>query len=1045
MPPAHRGASKPPHQTSDPVAALLASPPDLPVLAALPRIRAALATTPTLVVTAPPGTGKTTLVPPLVADVLAHADTRADGTGPGPQEGADDATGTATPPTACATNPLTSPRRVVVTQPRRVAARAAARRLASLLGEDVGGTVGYAVRGDRQVSATTRVEVVTAGLLLRRLQADPGLEGVGAVVLDEVHERSLDSDLLLALLLDARAALREDLVVVAMSATLDAQDLAGLLGTGSGSTGSQVPDHATGPAGVAVAARAAPVIEVSGVLHPVDEVWAPPPARVARLDARGVPQAFLAHVAATTVRALAEHDGDVLVFLPGAREVDDVVARLRHETAGRAEPTGSAGPGAPDWQDQPGRRDQPDWRDQPGRRVGPAADVDVLPLHGRLSPAAQDSALAPSPPGRRRVVVATNVAESSLTVPGVRIVVDATLAREPRVDVARGMSGLVTVGVSQASGAQRAGRAGREGPGAVYRCCTPSDWARSPAAPTPEILAADLTELALELACWGTPDGSGLAWVDTPPAPAMAWAREVLVGLDLVAADGAVTPLGRAVESVPADVRPARALLAAAPVLGVRRAAEATALLTAGLRAPGGDLTALARQVRDGGPGAGTWRAEVRRLERAARRAPVPDAAVRASHALDQPDPSASTRAIRPGQAEPSQAGRAGHRSGWPGGAAAGRQEGRSLPAASTASTGAAGDAAALVAGLAHPEWLARRRDGAAGSTGASGPAGAAGPTRTVSYLTAAGTGVTVPATSALASSEWLAVAEVDRSPGRTDALARAAAPVGEATALALGTHLLATRERVTWEGGRLRARTLRTLGAITLSTTPAPVPGPQQVAAAVVGQVREAGDLSLLTWSDDAHELRARLALLHAHLGGPWPAVDDLTLAERADAWLGPAVAALARSAPSGRGFDLARLDVATALRALLPWPAAARFDELVPERIEVPSGSHVRLAYAGDGGSPLERPVLAVRVQECFGWAETPRVADGRVGVLLHLLSPARRPVAVTDDLASFWAHGYAQVRSELRGRYPRHSWPEDPWNAPAVRGTGRRRREG
>uniref|UniRef100_UPI0028F0AE9A helicase-related protein n=1 Tax=Actinomyces oris TaxID=544580 RepID=UPI0028F0AE9A len=383
-----QGRTQPPQ--TDPIRALLASPPDLPVVEVLPELRERLSPGPSasddagagacLVLTAPPGTGKTTLVPPLLADVLTKVP---------------------------AGTPEHRPGRVVVTQPRRIAARAAARRLADLLGEEVGGTVGYAVRGERRAGPDTRIEVVTAGLLLRRLQRDPELSGVDAVILDEVHERSLDSDLLLALLADARAALREDLTLVAMSATLDADRLRRILG---GSSGGSLDG-------------AAPLVEVPGRLHPLEEVWAPP-GRTGRLGPRGVPREFLAHVAATVERALAERSGDVLVFLPGAREVDDVVSRLRG-----AVPEG----------------------------------VDVLPLHGRLPASAQDAALAPSPAGRRRVVVATNVAESSLTVPGVRVVVDSTLAREPRLDVARSMSGLVTVGVSRAAGVQRAGRAGREG------------------------------------------------------------------------------------------------------------------------------------------------------------------------------------------------------------------------------------------------------------------------------------------------------------------------------------------------------------------------------------------------------------------------------------------------------------------------------------------------------------------------------------------------------------------------------------------------------
>ena len=967
-----QGHTQPPQ--TDPIRALLASPPDLPVVEVLPELRELLCPSLSasddagacLVLTAPPGTGKTTLVPPLLADVLA--DVPADA----PQRAQE-----------------RRPGRVVVTQPRRIAARAAARHLADLLGEEVGGTVGYAVRGERRAGPDTRIEVVTAGLLLRRLQRDPELSGVDAVILDEVHERSLDSDLLLALLADARAALREDLTLVAMSATLDADRLRSILGGSSGGASHGSSDGA------------APLVEVPGRLHPLEEVWAPP-GRTGRLGPRGVPREFLAHVAATVERALAERSGDVLVFLPGAREVDDVVSRLR----------GAAPEG-----------------------------VDVLPLHGRLPASAQDAALAPSPAGRRRVVVATNVAESSLTVPGVRVVVDSTLAREPRLDVARSMSGLVTVGVSRAAGVQRAGRAGREGPGVVYRCCSPTDWARSPLAPTPEILSADLTGAALELAVWGVPDGAGLAWVDEPPVAAMGAAREALERLGLAGADG-VTPLGRAVAGLPAGVREARALLATAPVLGARRAARATALLTADLRAPGGDLTALARQVRTGGAGSGAWKAEARRLEQACRRADEQSGAPETpgSESGGPQAPDALGTSGLPGT------GRGREETGRPDGAGAHDLE----------------SAVALVAGTAQPQWIARRR----------GPAPQAG--KEAHYASVAGTGLRLPSGSALAESEWLAVAGVDLTSGRGDALIRAAAPLAEQTALELAGAWLAEEERTVWEGGRLRTESLRRLGAITLTTTPGPPPGPTAVAQAVVARVRAEGaaaGLGVLPWDEEALGLRARLALLHEHLGEPWPHMSDAALAERAEEWLAPAVVSLAgqaggsdgpgrsgesASGPGSRRFSLERLDVAQALRALLPWPQAVRLDELVPERLEVPSGSQVRVDYtaavggaAGSAGlaGPAEagqvgRPVLAVRVQECFGWAATPRIVEGRVAVLLHLLSPARRPVAVTDDLASFWEQGYPQVRAEMRGRYPKHAWPQDPWNAPATRGTGRRR---
>ncbi|MEZ0449885.1 helicase-related protein, partial [Cellulomonas sp. ICMP 17802] len=466
-----------------PLGRLLAHPPDLPVRHGLADVVAAVRSRGVAVVQAPPGTGKTTLVPPAVA-----AEVRG---------------------------------RVVVTQPRRIAARAAARRLAHLLGEPVGATVGFSVRGEHVVGAATRIEVVTTGVLVRRLQRDPELPGVGAVILDEVHERHLDDDLALALLVDVRAHLRDDLAVVAMSATVEAARTAALLG----------------------GARPAPVVEVDGALFPVDLVLCPPPPRVARTDDRGVTPGFLDHVAATVRRALAERAGDVLVFVPGAGEVDGVA-----------------------------------------RRLG-GVDADVRPLHGRLPAREQDLALTPGP--RRRVVVSTAVAESSLTVPGVRVVVDAGFSREPRTDHRRGLAGLVTVSVSRAAAEQRAGRAGREGPGAVYRCWSAADHARLSAHPEPEILTADLTAFALELACWGSPSGAGLALLDPPPEPAMAAAHAILTDLGALGPDGHPTPRGRAVAAIPADPRLARALLDGADLVGARRAAEVVALLSDDVRAPG--------------------------------------------------------------------------------------------------------------------------------------------------------------------------------------------------------------------------------------------------------------------------------------------------------------------------------------------------------------------------------------------------------------------------------------------------------------------------
>ncbi|WP_222263477.1 ATP-dependent helicase HrpB [Modestobacter marinus] len=805
---------------------------DLPVRDVLPALTGALSGSGVAVLVAPPGTGKTTLVPLALAGRL--------------------------------------PARVLVAEPRRVAVRAAARRMAALLGEPVGRSVGYSVRGDRRCSGATRVEVVTTGLLVRRLQSDPELAGTSAVVLDECHERQLDTDLALAFALDVRGALRPDLEVLAMSATAQAGRLAALLGGDAGP---------------------APVVEATGTLHPVRPVWCPPAPPVAPPLGNRVDPRLLDAVAGTVERALAEAEGDVLVFLPGAAEIARVAGRLS----------------------------------------GVAADL--RPLHGRLPAAEQDAALTAGP--RRRVVLATDVAETSLTVPGVRVVVDAGLARVPRVDVARGLGTLVTVRASRAAATQRAGRAGREGPGRVYRLWSAAEHDRLPAAPEPEIAVADLTGLALELACWGAPDGRDLALPDPPPEAAFTAARGTLRQLEAVDDDGRVTPRGRALAAAGTHPRLARALVDGAPLVGRRRAAEVLALLSADVPTPSDDLGTAWRAVRAGSTGAtARWREETGRLARS-----VPDA-----------------------------------------------------PRTDLTDDVAAG----LVVGLAHPEWLARRRPGTE---------------RT--YLLAGGTGAELAPGSALTGVEWLAVAAADRAPGRRDARVRAAVAIDQGTALEAGAGGHTDGPEVAWRDGDVRAARVERLGAIVLTERPLPDPDPVAVAAAVAEGLRREG-LGLLRWTPAATALRARLAAAREGLGDPWPAVDDASL--RVTLAGLPAVSAARCRA------DLAAVDVTAALSGLVPWQVAGRLDELVPERIEVPTGSRIRVDYADP-----EVPTLSVRVQEVFGWADAPVVA-GRP-LRLQLLSPAARVVATTADLAGFWVSGYPAVRRELRGRYPRHPWPEDP----------------
>ncbi|MGE7388259.1 ATP-dependent RNA helicase [Streptomyces sp. NPDC004126] len=866
----------------------------LPVREAVPALVSALDGHGTAVLCAPPGTGKTTLVPLVLAGLV----------GGGPR------------------------RRVVVAEPRRIAARAAARRMAWLLGEAVGGSVGFTVRGERVVGPGTVVEVVTTGVLLQRLQRDQELAGVDVVVLDECHERHLDADTVAAFLLDVRETLRPELRLVAASATTDAAGWARLLGN-------------------------APVVEAAGVAYPVETVWAPPARPVRPPHGMRVDPAQLAHVASVVRRALAERSGDVLCFLPGVGEI----ARVAGQLAG--------------------------------------VDSEVLQVHGRAPAAVQDAALTASE--HRRVILSTAVAESSLTVPGVRVVVDSGLAREPRVDHARGLGALATVRASRAAGRQRAGRAGREAPGVVYRCWAEAEDVRLPAFPSPEIRIADLAPFALQAACWGDPDAAGLALLDPPPAGAMAAAREVLVAVGAVDAAGRPTPRGLRMARLGLHPRLARALLDGSAALGARRAAEVVALLSEEPpREYGDDLAAAWRRARRGDdPYAGRWRAEAARLQRAAGSAGGAGAGAAARGSSPTPPLPETGAAPRP----PSR------------GSAPDPDTGRSAPGASGAA-GADDRAVALVAALAFPERVAR----------AKGRGG---------FLMAGGTAAEVGEGSALRHAPWLAVAVADRAPHAASARVRLAAVLDEDTARAAAAHLLTAGEEVRWEDGDVVARAVERLGAVELVARPLRDPAPELVRAALLEGLRAEGP-GLLRWSPDALALRARLGFLHRTLGGAWPDVsDDAALLERAGDWLEPELSRARRRA------DLGRIDAGQALNRLLPWATgeAARLDELAPERIEVPSGSRIRVDYAAG------QPVLAVKLQELFGLAETPRVAG--VPVLVHLLSPAGRPAAVTADLASFWQGGYRAVRAELRGRYPKHPWPEDPATAEPTRHTNARLR--
>ncbi|MGA4848236.1 ATP-dependent helicase HrpB [Streptomyces sp. G5(2025)] len=833
---------------------------NLPVRDALPGLSAALEGPGSAVLCAPPGTGKTTLVPLALAGLLDGSQ---------------------------------AVRRVVVAEPRRIAARAAARRMAWILGEKVGESVGFTVRGERVVGPRARVEVVTTGVLLQRLQRDQELAGVDVVVIDECHERHLDADTVAAFLVDVRAALRPELRLVAASATTDAAGWARILG-------------------------GAPVVEAQGIAHPVEVVWAPPARPVRPPHGMRVDPALLTHVASVVRQALAERDGDVLCFLPGVGEIARVAGQL-----------------------------------------GDLGDVEVLQVHGRAPAAVQDAVLAGSP--GRRVVLATSVAESSLTVPGVRVVVDSGLAREPRVDHARGLSALATVRASQAAGRQRAGRAGREAPGAVYRCWAEAEDGRLPRFPAPEIKVADLAAFALQTACWGDPDASGLALLDPPPGGAMAAARDVLTAVGAVDAAGRVTERGTRMARVGLHPRLARALLDAAPLVGTRRAAEVVALLSEEPpREYGDELAAAWRAARRGQDGyAARWRTETRRL----------------ASAVGDPD-----RATASG---------------------AGSDE----------------RVAGVVAAMAFPERVARAVGGG-------------------TYLMANGTRAELRPGSALTGAEWIAVAVADRPVGAGHARVLLGAQIDEDAARSAAAPLCSERDEVAWSGGDLVARHVERLGAVELTVRPLKDPDPQLVREALLAGLRE-GETGLLKWSRGARELRERLAFLHRHLGAPWPDVSENALHARVDEWLEPELSKARRRA------DLGRIDAGQALGRLLPWATgeAVRLDELAPERLEVPSGSRIRIDYSDPG-----QPVLAVKLQEMFGLAETPRIAGGQVPVVVHLLSPAGRPAAVTADLASFWREGYRAVRAELRGRYPKHPWPQDPASAEPTRYTkARQAREG
>jgi ATP-dependent helicase HrpB len=797
-----------------------------PIHEALPALKAALAANPTAVLVAPPGAGKTTVVP---LELLGEP-WRADG-------------------------------KIIVLEPRRLAARAAAERMAQTLGEPIGQTVGFRVRMQSKVSAATRIEVVTEGVFTRMILADPELAGVACVIFDEFHERSLDADLGLALARDAQGVLREDLRILVMSATLDGAAVARLLGD-------------------------APVIESLGRAYPVETHYLGRDESL-RLEDR---------VVRAVERALAEATGSILVFLPGQGEILRTAERLAER-----------------------------------RRAG----VEIAPLYGALDPRDQDRALAPAPAGTRKIVLATSIAETSLTIQGVRVVIDAGQARVPRFDPASGLTRLTTVRVSRAAADQRRGRAGRTEPGVCYRLWDDAETRALPAYADPEILDADLSGLALDLARWGAKDASGLAFLDPPPAAAFGEARSLLIRLEALTGDGVLTAHGRALADMPLSPRLAHMILKAAATGQAHRAARIAALIVE--RNLGG---------RD---------ADLR-------------------HRLEAFDRDRSPRA----------------------------RDAKALADRWARLTGRAGTSEPLSDGLllafAYPERIARAR-------------GLLGEFQLVS-----GRGAFLETTDALARQTWLAVAELGGGERRDRILL--AAPLDEAELAEAFAAQLTVEDRLEESGaGRLRAKRLTRLGRLTLRETIDDNPDPALIAAALADRVRADG-LAGLPWGEAAASLRQRVAFLRAR-DPAWPDLSDAGLGARLEDWLTPIL-------PGVRSLAALRPDALDgALRALIPWALQRRLDAEAPARWTAPTGNSFAIDYAAEAG-----PRVDVRVQEVFGLATHPSV--GGAPITMSLLSPGHRPIQTTQDLPGFWKGSWKDVRADMRGRYPKHLWPEDPTHA-------------
>jgi ATP-dependent helicase HrpB len=809
----------------------------LPIDAVLSDLAVRLQERPNAVLVAPPGAGKTTRVPLALLD-----------------------------------EPWVDGRKLIVLEPRRLAARAAANRMAQTLGEGVGETVGLRVRLGSKISRRTRIEVVTEGVFARMILDDPALDGVAAILFDEFHERSLDADLGLALALDAQGGLREDLRLLVMSATLDGARIARLLGD-------------------------APVVESEGRAYPVET----------RYLGRDPNRRIEDSVADAVLRALRAEPGSLLVFLPGQGEIRRVETLLRERVT---EPM-----------------------------------IDIAPLYGALDRAEQDLAVGPARPGRRKIVLATSIAETSLTIEGVRVVIDSGLARVPVYEPDIGLTRLETVRVSRAAADQRRGRAGRTEPGVCYRLWEEAATGALESFARPEILAADLSPLLLDCAAWGVTDPTDLAFLDPPPAPALKEARALLYDLGALDSDGRITDTGRLLRALPLPPRLARMVVSAGERGEARAAADIAAVLVE--RGLGGDAVDLTERV-----------------ERYRR-----DRSKRAEDMRRMAD-------------------------GWA----------RAVPDRS-ASAGGGLSAGALLA-LAYPDRLAKAR----GMPG--------------EYLMANGRGANLQPHERLAREPYLAVAEI--AGGAASARILAAAPLALAELEEIAGPRLQQQEEVVFDRSAkaLRARAVRRYGALVLSERPLPVPATEDAARILARGLVSVG-LDALPWSKALGQWRERVLFLRRAEGEEWPDLSDAALAASAEEWLAPHL--VGRAGLADIGPDL----LSESLRALLPWPLQRRLDAEAPTHVEVPTGSLIPIDYGSEEG-----PALAVRVQELFGLDRHPALAGGRVPLILHLLSPAQRPIQITRDLPGFWRGSWAAVRADMRGQYPKHPWPEDPLTAPPTR---------